>query len=142
MRLEQLAVLVDEVVRVEALIVDADLLHFLLVKVVLDVLLAVEDLVANGAAGYLLEPLVDALPVVDVEAAEHAAPRLVGDGLEADHAVAHEVLAVLHSYQDLLYFSVGLLVKPILNLVISSRNALICNCSCVSGALIGGPLLV
>lgn len=88
---------VDQVVRVEALVVDRDLLHLFLIKVELDCLLRVEHFVADGARVLLLEPSIDALLMVDVEAAEHAAHGLVLDLLHANDTFADHVLAILHS---------------------------------------------
>lgn len=122
MRFQNALISFNEVIRIEALVVDADLLHLLGVEVELNVSLAVEDLVADWATGDLAEPAVNALLVVYVEAAEHAAAALIRDRLEADHTVVDEVLAIFHSDQDHLYLCVGLLDEPLVNLVVRTCN--------------------
>lgn len=117
MWLQQVLVALDQVIRVEALVVHANLLHLLFIEVESYVFLPIEDLVADGAAGYLVEPAIDALLMVDVEAAEHAARALVGDGLEANDAVVDEILPILHPNEGDFYLGVGLCHEPVVDSV-------------------------
>jgi len=63
----------DDVIGVEAFVINADLLHFVLVEVDLNVLLRLEYLVAHRATRYLLKPVVDAFVVENMEAAQDTA---------------------------------------------------------------------
>ena len=117
-RLQQFSILVDKMVGVEALIVDADLLHLLFVQVGFDVSLPVEYFVANGATSDLFEPPVDAIFVVDMETTKHSALTLIDYRLEADDAVTDHVFAIFHADQYLLYLCVGLRCEPLVDLIL------------------------
>ena len=132
-KLEHLAVLVwhenfrfahDDVVRIEVLVIDADLLHLMLKKINFDVIFMGESLVAHGAARNFDQPIVDAISMENVEAGEHAAVRLVHDRIEADDALRNEVFPVLHSYKGRFDFLVGRLREAALNFEMRPSDSL------------------
>lgn len=120
MRFQQFTVLVYQVIGVEALVIHTNLLHLFLVKVGFDISLPVENLITNRAAGNLFEPAVDAIFVVDVEAAQHSALALIDYWLKADNAVTDHVLTIFHTDEDLLYLGVGLRSEPLINLILGA----------------------
>lgn len=115
MRLQQVLVALDQVIRVEALVVLTDLLHLLFIEVESYVFLPIEDLVANGAASYLVETVINRLFMVDVEAAECVARALVGDGLEANDAIVGEMLPIHHANEGDFDLRVGLGHEPVID---------------------------
>lgn len=108
---------------VKAFVINAYLLHFLFVQVCLDIFLSIKHFVANRTACYLLEPTVDAVLVVNVEAAEHSALTLVHDWFEADYAVAYHIFSVFHSNKYLLYLCIRLSSEPLIYLVLCACYA-------------------
>jgi hypothetical protein len=77
-----------------------------LLEVKLDVIFGHQCFRAHGTTGIFFEPLLDAVGMENVETTEHLAEGVVGNGLNADHALLHHVLPVFHPYQGLLKFSV------------------------------------
>ena len=115
MRLQQVLIALDQVIRVEALVVLTALLHLLFIEVESYVFHPIGDLVVDGAASYLVETAINGLFMVDVEAAERAAHALVGDGLEADDAVIDEILPIHHPNEGDFDLRVGLCHEPVVD---------------------------
>ena len=115
MRLQQVLIALDQVIRVEALVVLTALLHLLFIEVESYVFLPIGDLVVDGAASYLVETAINGLFMVDVEAAERAARALVGDGLEANDAVVDEILPIHHPNEGDFDLRVGLCHEPVVD---------------------------
>ena len=96
----------------------------MLLEVKLDVIFGHQCFRAHGTAGIFFQPLLDTVGMEDVEATEHLAERVVGDGLNADHALLHHVLPVFHPDQGLLQFSVRFTWECFANLEICTTNYL------------------
>ena len=61
----------------------------MLQKVDFNIALSMEYFIAHRATGDLLEPIINALMVKNMEAAQHAAGVVVGDWAQTYHTITH-----------------------------------------------------
>ena len=74
-----------------------------------------KSLIAHGTTCNFYQPIINAIPMKNVEAGEHAAVRLVDNWVEADDTLRDEVFSVFHSYKGSFDFLIGRLRKTALN---------------------------
>lgn len=115
----------DDVIGEEAFVVHTDGVHLVPLQIQLDVLSSLKRLVAHWTTGIVSQPLVNTGVMVNVEAAQHLAVRIVNNGLHAYDALLHHELSVLHSNQNLLQFIVLLRWETLVYLQPCTQNELV-----------------
>ena len=122
--LQQLRLPCNNVIRVEALVVDTDRVHLVLLQINLDVVLAGKSLVAHRTTCIVQQPVINALWMENVEAAEHSALWIILDRFNADDAFLDEIFSIFHAYKCFFQFLVCFWWEVLVDGVLGSSDAL------------------
>lgn len=104
---------VHQSIRIEALIVNTDLLKFFFIKVKFNVFSIFKNFVTDRAACIFNKPSINAFFMINMKAAQHSTNTIIFDGIEANNTILYKIFACLHSYKCNFNVFVQLLQKVV-----------------------------
>ena len=118
----------DDVVRVEAFIINTYTIHLFSFQVQFDIIKSNQLLVAHWTTGIVDKPLINTRRMKYMKTRKHPTPRLVGDRFNTNNTFLNKIFSVFHSYKCFLQFLVAFGWKVFVDDKLGSFNNVASQC--------------